>query len=233
LAFSRVGLLVVLTAALASASAVGATAATSTIDFESLTGPSRFCPPAAPALQVGDATFSGGAILSAVEGLPANQTTVYGTAVGCGEGYECEITITFSSPVSNVEVDVFNGVLESAVSYTVTDNLGGSQTKEIAAASDSGMATFELSGSGITSVTISPTTGCTSDAWAFFIDNVRFDTVESPPPPPTVPTDKGECKNGGWEEFGVFRNQGDCVSYTATGGRNAPAGDLGTGAPEE
>ena len=219
-----------LAAALALASAVGATAATTTIDFESLTGPSQFCPPAAPALEIGDATFSGGAILSAVEGLPANQTTVYGTEVGCGEGYECEITITFSNPVTNVKVDVYNGVLTSPVSYTVTDNLGGSQTKEIAAASNSGMATFELSGTGITSVTISPTTGCSGDLWAFFIDNVRFDTVESPPPPPTMPTEKAECKNGGWEEFGVFKNQGDCVSYVATGGRNAPAGDVAAAA---
>jgi hypothetical protein len=35
-----------------------------------------------------------------------------------------------------------------------------------------------------------------------------------------------ECRNGGWRSFGLlgFRNQGDCVSYVATGGRNAPAG---------
>lgn len=31
------------------------------------------------------------------------------------------------------------------------------------------------------------------------------------------------CKNGGWQTFGVFRNQGDCVSYFATDGRNPPA----------
>jgi hypothetical protein len=33
-----------------------------------------------------------------------------------------------------------------------------------------------------------------------------------------------DCKSGGWQEFGVFKNQGDCVSYVATGGRNQPAG---------
>lgn len=32
------------------------------------------------------------------------------------------------------------------------------------------------------------------------------------------------CKKGGWETFGVFKNQGDCVSYVATNGRNEPAG---------
>ena len=33
-----------------------------------------------------------------------------------------------------------------------------------------------------------------------------------------------QCKNGGWQTFGVFKNQGDCVSYVATGGKNPPNG---------
>jgi choice-of-anchor C domain-containing protein len=39
-----------------------------------------------------------------------------------------------------------------------------------------------------------------------------------------LPISKGDCKKGGWEDFGVFKNQGDCVSYVATGGTNMPAG---------
>jgi hypothetical protein len=35
---------------------------------------------------------------------------------------------------------------------------------------------------------------------------------------------KDQCKNGGWETFGTFKNQGDCVSYFATGGKNQPKG---------
>jgi hypothetical protein len=38
------------------------------------------------------------------------------------------------------------------------------------------------------------------------------------------PTTPSGCKRGGWESFGVFKNQGDCVSYFATGGKNPPAG---------
>ena len=34
------------------------------------------------------------------------------------------------------------------------------------------------------------------------------------------PTTKDECKNGGWESFGIYKNQGDCVSYVATNGNN-------------
>jgi hypothetical protein len=45
-----------------------------------------------------------------------------------------------------------------------------------------------------------------------FIDNLRLSAV---------PTDKTQCKKGGWQTFGVFKNQGDCVSFVATGGKNA------------
>jgi hypothetical protein len=42
---------------------------------------------------------------------------------------------------------------------------------------------------------------------------------------PTSPTSKDQCKNGGWQNFNpTFKNQGDCVSNVATGGKNAPSG---------
>ena len=41
---------------------------------------------------------------------------------------------------------------------------------------------------------------------------------------PPTPTTKDECKNGGWKTFGVFKNQGDCVSFVTTKGKNPPAG---------
>jgi hypothetical protein len=40
---------------------------------------------------------------------------------------------------------------------------------------------------------------------------------------------KDQCKNGGWQMFKnangqpMFKNQGDCVSYFATGGSNPPS----------
>ena len=36
-------------------------------------------------------------------------------------------------------------------------------------------------------------------------------------------TSKERCKDGGWQSFG-FKNQGDCVSFVATGGKNPPSG---------
>jgi hypothetical protein len=46
----------------------------------------------------------------------------------------------------------------------------------------------------------------------------------------TLPTSKDECKKDGWETFvnvntgvQIFKNQGDCVSFVATQGKNPPA----------
>lgn len=41
-----------------------------------------------------------------------------------------------------------------------------------------------------------------------------------------APTSKDQCKNGGWQTFTnpTFKNQGDCVSYVATGGKNGANG---------
>ena len=39
----------------------------------------------------------------------------------------------------------------------------------------------------------------------------------------SLPTSIDECKNGGWKTFGVLKNQGDCVSFVATKGKNPPS----------
>jgi hypothetical protein len=40
----------------------------------------------------------------------------------------------------------------------------------------------------------------------------------------TAPTSKAQCTHGGWKNFPQFKNQGDCLSFVATGGKNPPAG---------
>jgi PKD repeat protein len=49
---------------------------------------------------------------------------------------------------------------------------------------------------------------------------------------PSQPSDRNECKNGGWRTFWnpSFRNQGRCVAWVASGG-NGPVGDGDTTAP--
>jgi hypothetical protein len=39
-----------------------------------------------------------------------------------------------------------------------------------------------------------------------------------------LPTSKDQCKNGGWRSYGIFKNEGGCVSFVATGGRSPSAG---------
>jgi hypothetical protein len=51
------------------------------------------------------------------------------------------------------------------------------------------------------------------------VDDLAFKASFSRP----LPTSKDECKKGGWRTFGVFKNQGDCVSFVATRGKNQPA----------
>ncbi|HCF99265.1 MAG TPA: hypothetical protein DEV93_01820 [Chloroflexi bacterium] len=43
---------------------------------------------------------------------------------------------------------------------------------------------------------------------------------------PSPPTNKEQCKKGGWATFinPAFKNQGDCVSFVATDGKNPPNG---------
>jgi hypothetical protein len=38
-----------------------------------------------------------------------------------------------------------------------------------------------------------------------------------------APVTKSDCMNDGWQSYGVFKNQGDCVSFVASGGKNPPA----------
>jgi hypothetical protein len=55
-------------------------------------------------------------------------------------------------------------------------------------------------------------------------------SVEHHADEPDVPTTKDECKKGGWRNFTnpdgspLFKNQGDCVSYVASKGKNQPSG---------
>jgi hypothetical protein len=47
-------------------------------------------------------------------------------------------------------------------------------------------------------------------------DDLAFQASFSSP----LPTSKAQCMNGGWKNFGTtFKNQGDCVSFVASGGK--------------
>lgn len=54
----------------------------------------------------------------------------------------------------------------------------------------------------------------------YLIDNL---SMKSGAIPPNLPTSKDQCMNGGWMDYLVFKNQGDCVSFVASKGKNKPS----------
>ncbi len=89
-----------------------------------------------------------------------------------------------------------------------------------------GVVTVELvdnGGGGADIISSLPTSRAPSDCSPFSavlvpLTNGRAVVFDAP----VLPTSADQCKNGGWRSFGVFKNQGDCVSFVATGGKNQP-----------
>jgi len=68
--------------------------------------------------------------------------------------------------------------------------------------------------------------GSNNPTWTVGTDGVEFNDTTYDFEIGTKPASKDQCKNGGWQSFNepAFKNQGDCVSYVATGGRNSGSG---------
>lgn len=60
--------------------------------------------------------------------------------------------------------------------------------------------------------------GIDSGCWGGFQPAIKVETAAA------QPTDKDQCKKDGWKDYGIFKNQGDCVSFVATNGKNQPSG---------
>jgi len=168
-----------------------------TITLESLTGPSTFA--AAGNAQsiivptsIGNVTISGGVVLRAVTNLPANQTTIYGTAgnatgigITTGTGFTNPLTITFPVPITNFFLDVLNGNVQN-VTYQVADNTGNNASFTLVPNLSSGTRTIGFAATG-SIVTVGAITGQSTPngiTWDYFIDNISFN---QPLPPALAP----------------------------------------------
>ena len=98
------------------------------IDFDSqgLTGPSTFAaanpiPQTIPITVSGiTVTFNFGVILTQATNFPANQTSVYGTA-SFVPGMSNPMVITFSQPVTNFFMNLYNGLTtDERITYRTT-----------------------------------------------------------------------------------------------------------------
>ena len=171
------------------------------IDFETFSGPSTFAAAGdATTLSVptaiGTVTISGGVILTNATNLPADETSIYGTAgnasnigVTVGTGFTNPLTITFPVAINNFFVDVLNGNT-MPVTYRVADNMGNSNTTVLNPNLSGGNELVSFAATG-TVVTVGALTGQstpTGMTWDFFFDNIHFDEpLPAVPLPATLP----------------------------------------------
>lgn len=118
----------------------------------------------------------------------------------------------------------------STVTADVTHDSAGNDTSasgtipdrtSIAFATDFGTLSAPSAGTstGKASVTLTSSAPGTANVSA----TLDSQTVSTPVTfTPATPTSGDQCKNGGWQSYGIFKNQGDCVSYVATRGKNPP-----------
>lgn len=146
------------------------------ITFEDQNGPSLFsqATPAPQTLVYPHAIFQGGVILTNASNLPADETTIYGTA-SFKSGLLNPITISFDHAVNNVFFDLLNGQ-NGNQNYVIADNNGHSATFNLTSNLTSGSTLVGFAATG-NKVTISSTG---SETFDFFIDNVHFDETLPP-----------------------------------------------------
>jgi hypothetical protein len=125
---------------------------------------------------IGNVIIQGGVILTHATNLPADTTSIYGTAgnatsfgVTTGSGFTNPLIITFPTPVSNFFLDVLNG-LSTTVNYHLADNFGNSADFALLPNTSSGQKTIGFAATG-NIVTIGATSGPSTAngiAWDFF-----------------------------------------------------------------
>jgi len=163
------------------------------INFDSLLGPTTFAA-AGPAqtlnisTSIGSVQFTGGVILTNATNLPADETSIYGTAadpygilgVIADPSLKNPLTITFPVPITNFFVDIINGNT-SPIVYTVADNAGNTRSSTLVPNTSGGNELVGFAATG-TVVTVSAASGLPE--YDFFIDNVHFNE----PLPPNLGT---------------------------------------------
>ncbi|HWM38992.1 MAG TPA: hypothetical protein VNS49_17950 [Streptomyces sp.] len=133
---------------------------------------------------------------------PTGQASFESGVIGPIDGPATCLAVSGKVAVFNLQTPQFG-----VVTFEITDNAGSGQPDTI-----EGRATGQNEGRSPTDC--SPLSNGLSEIV------VEGDVVVVDAPP--LPTSKEQCKNGGWRTFGVFKNQGDCVSFAATGGKNPP-----------
>jgi hypothetical protein len=137
---------------------------------------------------------------------PVGQASADGF-VGLAGPITC-LAVAGRTAVFNVSTPSFPG--SDTITFQVTDNAGLGQPDGMLALTTGGVG-------GRPPMDCSPiSTGLSATVLTGDISVVDAQRL-------SLPTSKGQCKNGGWKTYGVFKNQGDCVSFVATKGKNQPS----------
>jgi len=157
------------------------------------------CGGGSPRFQINVQTTSGVKNIFVYMGPPPNYT-------GCAQNVWTN-TGNLITPASLVDATQLGGAFYEPWSQVVAD-FGSDQVTGIQIVADGAFAF--------------PTTGQTVN-----IDNTQINSTLYTYEIPTA-TSKDQCKNGGWQNLSDgnghnFQNQGDCVSFVATGGKNQGA----------
>jgi hypothetical protein len=133
---------------------------------------------------------------------PTGQASFSSGVIGAIDGPATCVAVSGNVGIVNLQTPQFG-----VVTFEITDNAGSGQPDLI-----EGRATGQNEGRLPTDC--SPLTNGLSET----VIEGDVAVVDAPP----LPTSKEQCKNGGWRTYGVFKNQGDCISFVATNGKNPP-----------
>jgi 6-phosphogluconolactonase (cycloisomerase 2 family) len=123
--------------------------------------------------------------------------------------------------VSQYDIDPATGALTPKTPPFVV--AGPGSTASDAAISPDGRSLYVVNSFEVRQYSIDPSSGALSPKNpATLPTGGDSNGIAIATPQRALPTTKDQCKNGGWQTFGVFRNQGDCVSFVMTGGKNPP-----------
>lgn len=207
--------------------------------------------PAFAAIAINNGSFENGTDPGAYATLGTGDTSITGWTVATGSvdyigSYWTASNGNRSIDMSGNEPGSINQALStiSGHTYTVTFDMagnsdGGAAVKTMSVDTGGTPTAYSFDSTGKThdamgwtpetytftaggASTVLTFTSTTAGPWGPALDNVAItDTT----PVVVGPTNKDQCKNNGWKTYGnMFKNQGDCVSFVATGGKNLPAG---------
>jgi hypothetical protein len=158
-----------------------------TFDDQGLTGPSLFALATQENISVTSplgvgVSLTGGTILTNTANLPADATSLYGTAGFAGPGYTNPITISFNQSIQNFEANLYNGSTITAT-FQVSDGLGDTADFTLPNNLSGGTSLVYFAAVGESVTVTQLTNDPAANGWDFFVDNLQFNV----PLPASVP----------------------------------------------